>query len=71
MRFDSQGVTGAEVYVKFVNNTLLNKNNKSGNNLLEIRNNGGRGNDANWMGLKNFYLDEESTENNADEINAK
>lgn len=70
VRFDSQGVTGAKVYVRFVNNTFLNKNNKSGENLLNTRNNGGRGSEENWLGLKNYYLDEESRENNIKEMNA-
>lgn len=68
IRFDSQGVTGAEINVKFVNNTLINNNNRSGK-YIQTRNNGGRGSEENWMGLKNFYLDPESQGNNAEEMN--
>lgn len=66
---DSQGVTGATVNVTFINNRLGNKEDGS-ENLLYVRNNGGRGNDDNWMGLKNFYLDSESHGNNVSGLNA-
>lgn len=68
IRFDSQGVTGARINVKFVNNTLINNNNRNGK-YIQTRNNGGRGGEENWMGLKNYYLDPESHGNNAEEMN--
>lgn len=69
VRFDSQGVKGTRVNLLFVN-TLLKSQNiktvsaKSSDTLLSTRNNGGKGTDDNWMGLKNYYLDEDSYGNN-------
>lgn len=71
MRFDSQGVNGAKVNLLFVDNYLKNDNNKGINtryDLLSTRNMYGKGNEENWMGLKNFYLDEDSMGNNLLEL---
>lgn len=69
VRFDSQGVTGAQVNVLFINTDLRNKNVKTvasqnSDKLLSTRNNGGKGTQENWMRLKNYYLDENSCGNN-------
>ena len=69
LHFDSQGVEGATVNVLFVNNVLSNTKNPTSNKLLYTRNNGGKGNDTNWMGLKNYYIDPQSTGNNVESLN--
>lgn len=69
VRFDSQGVKGAEVNVLLVDNTLVNRNSTNSGKLVYACNNGGNGTDTNWMGLKNFYLSAESKGNNVDEMN--
>ncbi len=73
VRFDSQGTTGATVNVLFVGTILRNQNvkgvpAKNSKNLLSTRNNGGRGADDNWMGLKNYFLIEDSMGNNIIEM---
>lgn len=51
-RFDSQGVKNARVNISFHNNNV-----DEADDRIEVRNNGGYGNDDNWRGLKNYYLD--------------
>lgn len=71
IRFDSQGVKGAQVNLLFVDNYLKNNNNKGINTrdeLLSTRNMYGKGNEENWMALKNFYLNEDSMGNNLLEL---
>ncbi len=73
VRFDSQGTTGATVNVLFVDTVLKNQNvtgvpAKNSKRLLSTRNNGGRGTDDNWMGLKNYFLDEDSMGNSVMEM---
>lgn len=61
LHFDSQGTTGATVNVYFKDNTITDG--------IRVRNNGGSGNDSNWMGLKNYYLDSKSSGNSKEELN--
>lgn len=69
VRIDSQGTPGSQVNVLFVNNILVNKRAKNVDNLLHTQNNGGKGTEENWQKLKQFYLDERSTQNNVDALN--
>lgn len=69
IRFDSQGVNGAVVNVLFINNILKNNNAADEETLLYTRNNNGKGTSENWMGLKNYYIREESCGNNIEELN--
>lgn len=67
VRFDSQGVKGARINLLFVDNYLKNDNNQGIKNLdglISTRNMYGKGSEENWMGLKNYYLREESMGNN-------
>ncbi|MCR5215608.1 MAG: hypothetical protein K6C69_01560 [Lachnospiraceae bacterium] len=61
-RFDSQGVSGARVELAFLNNTGCE---------IQANNQGGRGKDDNFMGLKNFYLNPRSTGNEEPVMNAR
>jgi hypothetical protein len=69
LRFDSQGVTGAQIQVTFIGNTLLNPAAASTQELLETRNNHGAGSDDNWMGLKNYEIMCDSCGNNVETMN--
>lgn len=69
MLFDSQGLSGTTVNVTFEEVTLVNKNTSTDTNLLEVRNNGGRGSEENWMKLKNYYLMPESKGNSYSDLN--
>lgn len=69
IRFDSQGTPGAEVHLLFINNILVNNRAKNVDNLLHTQNNGGKGTEENWQKLKQFYLDERSSQNNVDALN--
>lgn len=69
IRFDSQGTTGSEVNLLFINNILVNNKAKNVDNLLHTQNNGGKGTEENWQGLKHFYLDENSAKNNVEALN--
>ncbi len=69
IRFDSQGTTGSQVNLLFINNILVNKKAKNVDNLLHTQNNGGKGTEENWQGLKYFYLDPNSERNNVDALN--
>lgn len=69
VRFDSQGTEGSEVHLLFVNNILVNENAKNADDLLHTQNNGGKGTKENWQGLKHFYLDENSANNNVEAMN--
>lgn len=69
IRFDSQGTAGSEVNLLFINNILLNDKAKNADNLLHTQNNGGKGTEENWQGLKQFYLNENSARNNVEALN--
>lgn len=69
MRLDSQGVSGATINVTFTGNKLINNNSKKSEDLLFVQNNGGRGKDDNWMGLKNYYITPESSGNSDTRLN--